>query len=82
MIGAVADGDAVLALYKNGSPLHNGCRIVASASVVWGPSLSVTEFANGTDYFDLRVYQANPSSTTLTFTGDPVETYFTGHRVG
>lgn len=82
-LGSVDGGQVVLALYKNGSPLHNGSRLsMASGSVVTGSNLSCTIFLNGTDYIDMRVYQANPTATTLSFAGDAVQLHFTGHRVG
>ncbi len=83
-LGAVADGQTVCSIYKNGSAYANGSRPQWSSTgaFVTASSISATVHASGTDYFDMRVYQSNPSSTTESFAGDAVQLFFCGHRVG
>ncbi len=78
---AVDGGQVVCLLYKNGAAFKNGSR-PSTSNVGCGSALSCEDQANGTDYYDLRVYQDNPTSTTLSFAGDPVQTFFSGYRVG
>lgn len=82
-LGAVDGGTMTCILYKNGAAWRNGSRpSMASASTVTASSLSTTEAANGTDYFELYAYQGNGSSSTLSFAGDLIQLVFSGHKVG
>ncbi len=84
--GWIDSGSYVVAIYKNGTAFKNGNRPDAGSSssgaALVAASIAVTVHASGTDYFDFRVYQANPAAGTVTYVDDAVQLYFCGHRVG
>lgn len=66
-------------IYKNGSVLHTLSDVYESGSV--GDTIGGTCLvdANGTDYFDVRVFQSSGSDRTLA--GTQAAAYFFGHRM-
>ncbi len=84
--GWIDSGEYAISIFKNGSVLKSGNRLsVGSSSVadaIVATAIACTVHANGTDYFDLRVYQANPAAATVNYDDDAELCYFCGHRVG
>ncbi len=82
-LGTVDGGEMACSLFKNGVAYCNGARInMSSATQEAASVLSVEMHLNGTDYVDFRVYQDNPSMTTLLFSGALNELRFSGFRFG
>lgn len=89
LTGAVATGagapDAtvlVSLLYKNGSQHKSGnftnCAFTGNAC---GSTFTCIVEANGTDFFDMRVSQANGLLSTVAMTGQTTDTYFQGYKI-
>ncbi len=84
--GWIDSGEYAISIYKNGSPFKNGSRpsvgSSSAGSAVVSCAISCTVHASGSDYFDMRVLQANPATSSVTYVDDAVQLYFCGHRVG
>lgn len=67
-------------IYKNGNPLFQS--VVSSSTNQGNGTISVSDRANGTDYYEVFLNQAT-SSGTVTVNGGtaPTFTYFTGHWI-
>jgi len=68
-----------LSLYKNGVSYKLGIYNRASGTGAIGADINCIAAANGTDYFELYVYQDNG---TQNVSGAAANSYFTGHRIG
>ncbi len=82
--GWISQGQYTVAIYKNGSPYKNGARAQGDdgAGGFIGANVSCTVTANGTDYFEMRVYQTNPATSAVNFLDNDVLLYFCGYRIG
>jgi len=69
----------VLALYKNGVSYKSGVYSRSSGTGSIGAGLNCLAAANGTDYFELYIYQDNG---TQNISGTDSISYFMGHRIG
>jgi len=78
--GGIANQRLVIALYKNGADFKNAGTTVGSASAFGVVGSWPAIVANGTDYFQIFVYQ--DSGSTITFSGAAVDSYFMGYRIG
>ena len=68
-----------LSLYKNGVGYKTGIYNKASGTGPVGSNISCLAEANGTDYFELYIYQ---DSGTQSISGTVANSYFIGHRTG
>jgi hypothetical protein len=66
----------LLSIYKNGVEFRRGVQLLGSASDTGGVQAVCTDVPNGTDYYELFVFQA--SGVTQAFSGAPGLTYFQG----
>lgn len=66
-------------IYKNGAS-YKSVTVQGSASVSINATVSCTVLANGTDYFEVYVFQDTGGS--IGISGLTTDTWFCGHRVG
>ena len=69
----------VLSLYKNGVSYKLGPYNRASGTGSIGAGINCLAAANGTDYFELYIFQDNG---TQNLSGAATNSYFMGHRIG
>lgn len=77
--GGVANQRLVMLLYKNGVAFKDYSTTTGGAAA-FGVTGCVVVDANGTDYFEVYLYQDSGGATTMS--GATVDTYFTGFRIG
>lgn len=80
--GSPDDTVMIALIYKNGAQHKSGNYGNVSALANSGGS-TVTGLveANGTDYFDFRVVQANSGGSTVSISGQSYDTYFQGYKI-
>ena len=69
----------ILALYKNGVSYKLGPYNRSPTIAPIGAGINCLAAANGTDYFELYIYQ---ESGTQSISGTVANSYFMGHRIG
>jgi len=69
----------VLSLYKNGADYKRSSHNRASGTGSIGIDVNCLAKVNGTDYFELYIYQDNGLQS---ISGAVVNSYFMGHRIG
>ena len=79
---AVDQGVFVVMIYKNGVQYKSGnFAPMSGATTSCGSMVSCLVDANGTDYFEMIVYQTNSTATTLAVNGLASDCWFQGYKI-
>lgn len=77
--GLSAGSEALIAVYKNGSLLRYGTRVITAADGIAGIHVDAMDVSDGDDYYEVFFKGTENSANSIVVNGSPVLSFMQGH---